>query len=231
MSLLLAIGANHFRVCGAFRRVLRPWRRRERGPDAEPCPGRRKFRRRRAPPDHRDVLRSRRLGLAARLDAEDWRNLVRSYLDEASAAVKGLGGHVLKKLGALGERAQEIERGRIGPVQILEGEHDRLVSSASQNPGCHRRQLPAPQLVRREFRPAVLPQRNVDQRRDQRRILGRVEADQRQGVLEVGETPLVGRVGPAKAQSAPFGERVERRVLKELRCGSFDPGVRRLGKS
>ncbi|HEY3720747.1 MAG TPA: AAA family ATPase [Roseiarcus sp.] len=37
--------------------------------------------------------------LAAKLDAEDWRNLVNDYLDEASAAVKGLGGHVLKKLG------------------------------------------------------------------------------------------------------------------------------------
>ena len=38
-------------------------------------------------------------GLAARLDAEDWRNLVGAYLDEASAAVTSLGGHVLKKLG------------------------------------------------------------------------------------------------------------------------------------
>src|SRR5271165_5236822 len=37
--------------------------------------------------------------LVARLDAEDWRNLVGAYLDEASAAVTGLGGHVLKKLG------------------------------------------------------------------------------------------------------------------------------------
>ena len=37
--------------------------------------------------------------LAARLDAEDWRNLVNAYLDEASAAVTGVGGHVLKKLG------------------------------------------------------------------------------------------------------------------------------------
>jgi class 3 adenylate cyclase/predicted ATPase len=37
--------------------------------------------------------------LAARLDAEEWRNLVGAYLDEASAAVTGLGGHVLKKLG------------------------------------------------------------------------------------------------------------------------------------
>ena len=37
--------------------------------------------------------------LASRLDAEDWRNLVGAYLDEASAAVTGLGGHILKKLG------------------------------------------------------------------------------------------------------------------------------------
>jgi class 3 adenylate cyclase len=37
--------------------------------------------------------------LVAKLDAEDWRNLVNEYLDEASAAVTGLGGHVLKKLG------------------------------------------------------------------------------------------------------------------------------------
>jgi class 3 adenylate cyclase/tetratricopeptide (TPR) repeat protein len=37
--------------------------------------------------------------LAAKLDAEDWRTLVSAYLDEASAAVTGFGGHVLKKLG------------------------------------------------------------------------------------------------------------------------------------
>jgi class 3 adenylate cyclase len=38
-------------------------------------------------------------GLAAKLDAEDWRNLVNAYLDEASRVVTGLGGHVLKRLG------------------------------------------------------------------------------------------------------------------------------------
>ena len=37
--------------------------------------------------------------LAAKLDAEDWRDLVNAYLDEASKAVNGFGGHVLKKLG------------------------------------------------------------------------------------------------------------------------------------
>jgi class 3 adenylate cyclase/tetratricopeptide (TPR) repeat protein len=37
--------------------------------------------------------------MAAKLDAEDWRDLVSAYLDEASGAVTALGGHVLKKLG------------------------------------------------------------------------------------------------------------------------------------
>ncbi len=37
--------------------------------------------------------------LASRLDAEDWRNVVNAYLDEASASVNGFGGHILKKLG------------------------------------------------------------------------------------------------------------------------------------
>jgi class 3 adenylate cyclase len=37
--------------------------------------------------------------LAAKLDAEDWRNLVNAYLDEASTAVAAFGGGVLKRLG------------------------------------------------------------------------------------------------------------------------------------
>jgi class 3 adenylate cyclase len=37
--------------------------------------------------------------ISARLDAEDWRNLVNAYLDEATRAVTGLRGHVLKRLG------------------------------------------------------------------------------------------------------------------------------------
>jgi class 3 adenylate cyclase/predicted ATPase len=37
--------------------------------------------------------------LAARLDVEDWRNLVNSYLDHASKAVTALEGRVLKRLG------------------------------------------------------------------------------------------------------------------------------------
>lgn len=38
-------------------------------------------------------------GIAARLDAEEWLDLVNAYLDDASAAVTEMGGHVAKKLG------------------------------------------------------------------------------------------------------------------------------------
>ena len=37
--------------------------------------------------------------MSAQLDAEEWRDLVRSYLDSASDAVTEMGGHVAKKLG------------------------------------------------------------------------------------------------------------------------------------
>jgi class 3 adenylate cyclase len=37
--------------------------------------------------------------ISARLDAEEWRDLVEAYLDAATAAVKEMGGHVAKKLG------------------------------------------------------------------------------------------------------------------------------------
>ena len=37
--------------------------------------------------------------ISARLDAEEWRDLVGAYLDAASAAVTEMGGHVAMKLG------------------------------------------------------------------------------------------------------------------------------------
>jgi class 3 adenylate cyclase len=37
--------------------------------------------------------------ISAKLDAEEWRDLVSSYLDAASSAVTEMGGHVAKKLG------------------------------------------------------------------------------------------------------------------------------------
>ena len=47
-----------------------------------------------------------------------------------------------------GERVHEIERGRIGPVQVLERQDNRLGPCARENPGRHRRQLSASQLLR-----------------------------------------------------------------------------------
>src|SRR6516162_4526733 len=38
-------------------------------------------------------------GIAAKLDAEEWRDLVNAYLDDASAAVTEMGGHVARKVG------------------------------------------------------------------------------------------------------------------------------------
>ena len=63
-------------------------------------------------------------------------------------------------------------------MQVLKRQNDRLRACARQNPGRHRRQLPAPQFLGREFRPAVLGQRDFDQRREQGRVFSRVEADQ-----------------------------------------------------
>jgi class 3 adenylate cyclase len=38
-------------------------------------------------------------GISAQLDAEEWRDLVGTYFDTASAAVAEMGGHIAKKLG------------------------------------------------------------------------------------------------------------------------------------
>ena len=38
-------------------------------------------------------------GISARLDAEDWGDLLRDYLDAAAVVVKELGGHVARKVG------------------------------------------------------------------------------------------------------------------------------------
>ena len=131
---------------------------------------------------------------------------------------------------ALGQRAHEIERSRVGPVQVLEGEHDCLHPRGRQNPGRHRRQLPAAQLLWREFRDAILGQEDIDQGRKQRRIFGWVEADQTQSILEVGQA-LFGRQVRAEALAAPFGDRMQGRVLQQLRRRPLDPGVRRLAEA
>jgi hypothetical protein len=73
--------------------------------------------------------------------------------------------------------------------------------------------LSAPQLLWREFRCSVLWQEDIDQGREQRRIFGWVQTDQPQCVFKVRETFLGGQVS-AEALPAPFGDRVQRRILQ-----------------
>ena len=71
---------------------------------------------------------------------------------------------------ALGESLHQIKRCGIGPVQVLEREDDRLRSRPGQKPCRQRRQLTAAQFLGRERRHALLRQRDIYQRREQRRI-------------------------------------------------------------
>ena len=91
--------------------------------------------------------------------------------------------------------------------------------------------MPAAQFLRRQFRRAALLERDVDQRRKQGHVFGRVQADERKSVLEIGEAPLGRDLGAAEPLAAPLRDRVQGRVLQELRGGPFDPGVRRLAEA
>jgi hypothetical protein len=93
-----------------------------------------------------------------------------------------------------------------------------------------RRQLMAAQLLRSQCRRPVILQHDIDQRREQRRIFGWIKADQPQCVFEVGETLLGGQVC-AEALAAPFGDRMQRSVLRQLRRRPLDPGVRGLAEA
>jgi class 3 adenylate cyclase len=78
--------------------------------------------------------------LAATLDAEDWRDLVGAYLDDAAKAIGQYGGHVAKKLGdglmaLFGyPRAQEndAERAARAGLAILRALEDLNVANASR---------------------------------------------------------------------------------------------------
>jgi hypothetical protein len=72
------------------------------------------------------------------------------------------------------------------------------------------------QFLTRELRRALFRQRDIHQRREQGRIFGGVEADQPKRVLEVSEAPS-GRLIRAEAPASPFGDRVQRSVLQQLR--------------
>ena len=132
---------------------------------------------------------------------------------------------------ALGERLHQIERGRVGPVQVLERERDGLRTRPGEKPRDQRRELPSPELLGRQIGGAARRRRDVDKRRNERRMFGGIETDQLQCVLEIGEALARGRVGVAETLAAPFGDRVQRRILQQLRRREFGPGVRRLAEA
>ena len=115
-------------------------------------------------------------------------------------------------------------------MQVLEGEHDRLRPRGRQNPRRHCRQLPAAQLLWREFRDAILGQGDIDQGCEQRRVFAWVEADQFQSVLEVGQALIGGQVR-GEALSAPFGDRMQGRILQQLRRRPLGPSMGRLAEA
>ena len=101
-----------------------------------------------------------------------------------------------RKRAAFRKAPQRLERGRIGPVQILDRQHDRLRARPRQEPGRNRRQLPAAQFLRRERQRPLGRERNVDERRQQRNIFRRVELDLRERRFEVGERRSAGASAP-----------------------------------
>ena len=131
---------------------------------------------------------------------------------------------------SLGEHLQEVERGRIGPVEVFEGEHERLRASARKQPGDHCGELAASQFVGRKFGRTKRRGGNVEQGRKQRRKLDRIELHLRQRGIEVGKTAPRRDVDSPKSLPAPLGQRMQRGVLQQLRRGPLDPGMGPLGK-
>ena len=115
-------------------------------------------------------------------------------------------------------------------MHVFERQHYRLRPRACHHPIGQCGQLPAPQFLRRQTRRTFRRQRNIEQRREQRGVLRRVELDLRQRVLQVREALLRRHVGAAETLAAPFGDRMQRRVLQKLRAAPFDPGVRRVAQ-
>ena len=74
-------------------------------------------------------------GIAAQLDAEEWRDLVGAYLDAASAAVTEMGGNVAKKLG-------DGLMALFGYPVAQENDAERAVRAALVDPASARRAEP-----------------------------------------------------------------------------------------
>ena len=110
-------------------------------------------------------------------------------------------------------------------------QHHRLSPCARHHQVGQRRQLPAPQFLRRQSQARVPAAAECRAAEPAGSILHRIELDQRQCILQVREALLGGHVGTAETLAAPIGDRVQRRVLQKLRTTPFGPGVRRVAQS
>src|SRR5271166_6764373 len=67
-------------------------------------------------------------------------------------------------------------------------------------------------------------------RRKQGSVFRRIELDLREDRFELGEPLLRRHFGTPEPDAAPFGNRVQRRILQELGRAQFDPRMRGLAK-
>src|SRR4029077_14447675 len=131
---------------------------------------------------------------------------------------------------ALAQCVNEIDRGRVEPLQILDDKNKRLHAGAGYPPFGHRCQLPALNLIGWKARQAFRRYRDADQRCEQGSILLRVELDLLEDKLERGERSRRRTVGTANPGPSPPQDRMKWRILQELRRPPFDPRVRRIAE-
>ena len=125
--------------------------------------------------------------------------------------------HERRRRASFSEHLQQIKRGRVGPMEVFEGEHERLRAGAREHPSDHCSELAAPQLVGRKFRRVDSRGGNIEQRREQWRELNRIELHLRERGFEVGKPRFRRDLGAAKSLLSPFDQRMERCVLQQLR--------------
>ena len=131
---------------------------------------------------------------------------------------------------AIAERMHEIDRRRVEPLQVLKDENERLVAGAGDRPFDHRRQLPATNFLRREAWQALMRNRDVDQRRKQGSVCRGIELDCGEDRFELGQPQLWRDLRTAEPRARPPEDRMERRVLQQLRRTPFDPRMWPLGQ-
>ena len=78
-------------------------------------------------------------------------------------------------------------------------------------------------LIKRKAWQAFRWNRNVEERRDQRRKLHSIELDVREDRFELGEPPLRRNLSTSKPSPSPAQDRMQRRILQQLRRTPFDP--------